>query len=116
MIDRDLAVFAALAVLVVDGTKGRIDVDGHLHAPGYEGFSISASMPVQASAHLGRLPYDFLTNLLPEGDRRRLARQHRLDPDDSFGLVGALGRECAGALQIVPDGESPEQVLRPTSR
>lgn len=73
----------------------------------YDGYPISVAMPVQQEPHRGRVPFDFLSNLLPEVDRDRLARSYRLATDDTFGLIGALGRECAGALQIVPSGETP---------
>lgn len=74
---------------------------------GYAGYPISVAMPVQPDPHYGRVPYDFLSNLLPEVDLDRLARTYRVDGLDTFGIVGALGRECAGALQIVPSGEDP---------
>jgi serine/threonine-protein kinase HipA len=48
----------------------------------------------------------FLDGLLPEGDARRLiAEDLSLRADDTFGLAGALGRDCAGALVIQPDDE-----------
>jgi serine/threonine-protein kinase HipA len=48
----------------------------------------------------------FLDGLLPEGDARRLiAEDLSLRADDTFGLIRALGRDCAGALVIQPDDE-----------
>ena len=45
----------------------------------------------------------FLDGLLPEGEPRRvLAEDLGLAADDTFGLIGALGRDCAGALVIQP--------------
>ncbi len=48
----------------------------------------------------------FLDGLLPEGDSRRvIAEDLGLRADDTFGLVRALGRDCAGALVIQRDDE-----------
>ena len=46
--------------------------------------------------------------LLPEGDRRaRLAARFGLRPEDTFGLLGEIGWECAGAVAVLPEGQSP---------
>lgn len=48
----------------------------------------------------------FFEGLLPEGEARRmLAYDFRVSEDDTFGLLRALGRDCAGALVIAPEGE-----------
>ena len=50
----------------------------------------------------------FLDGLLPEDDQRRaIAQDLRLLADDTFGLIRALGRECAGAIVMLPEDESP---------
>jgi serine/threonine-protein kinase HipA len=50
----------------------------------------------------------FLDGLLPEDEARRLIAQDLgLRADDTFGLAGALGRDCAGALVIQPDSDPP---------
>lgn len=68
---------------------------------------VSVSLPVDGSPQTPWAAYNFLDNLLPENAtiRGRIARQHGIDPNDSFGLLGAIGRECAGALILVPAGE-----------
>jgi serine/threonine-protein kinase HipA len=56
----------------------------------------------------------FLDGLLPEGDARRaIAEDFGLRANDTFSLAQALGRDCAGALVIQPDAESPPP--RPTT-
>lgn len=48
----------------------------------------------------------FLDGLLPEDDARRLIAQDLgLRANDTFALAWALGRDCAGALVIQPDGD-----------
>jgi len=70
---------------------------------------LSASLPPDGAPASPWAAFHFLDNLLPEHPaiRGRIARQHGLDPNDSFGLLGAIGRECAGALILLPAGESP---------
>jgi serine/threonine-protein kinase HipA len=79
------------------------------YADSNSGRLISVSLPSDADAETPWTAFNFLDNLLPENAaiRGRIARQHGLDPNDSFGLLGAIGRECAGALVLVPTGESP---------
>lgn len=49
--------------------------------------------------------YPFFEGLLPEGEvRERLATRLRLNPSGVFGFLGAIGRDCAGAYSIVPEG------------
>jgi len=66
---------------------------------------ISASLRVRSRPFTQTELLPFFAGLLPEGEsRQRLATQFRLDYNDVFGLLRELGRECAGALSIVPEG------------
>lgn len=51
----------------------------------------------------------FVDGLLPEGEARRvIASDLGLASDDAYGLIGALGRDCAGALVVQPtDAPAP---------
>jgi serine/threonine-protein kinase HipA len=47
-------------------------------------------------------------NLLPEGERRTAAERDRhVERGDTFGLLAAIGWECAGAVSILPDDRVP---------
>lgn len=76
-----------------------------------DGFEISHSLPLNETGDF--LPPDmrghfFFSNLLPEGDaRHRLVRALGI-ADDDFALLTALGGDCAGALQLLPEGVEPE--------
>ncbi|MFN8622953.1 MAG: HipA domain-containing protein [Chloroflexota bacterium] len=46
--------------------------------------------------------------LLPEGPRRAAAEtEHGIERGDTFGLLGAIGWECAGAVSVLPEGHLP---------
>jgi serine/threonine-protein kinase HipA len=62
--------------------------------------------------HTGPLVHHYFDNLLPDAKpiRERLARRFRLESIEAFPLLGAIGRDCVGALQIHPEGEAPPDV------
>lgn len=65
-------------------------------------FAISHSLPLHCKQHDRIIVRNYFANLLPEGQVRALyAAQHRIPLDDDFGLLGAIGKECAGALSLV---------------
>jgi serine/threonine-protein kinase HipA len=69
---------------------------------------LSLSLPLTSRRYPQGVVRAFLDGLLPEGDARRaVADDFDLVASDTFGLVRALGRDCAGALIIQPDDEPP---------
>lgn len=65
---------------------------------------LSLSLPVTDRRVQGPQLDRFLDNLLPESSvRSALEREHGVSPGDAFALLGVLGRECAGAVQLTPD-------------
>ena len=74
------------------------------------GRPISLSMPLRpASApYKGELVRNYFENLLPDNDniRQRLAKRFSTGTE-AFCLLAEIGRDCVGALQIMPDGEKP---------
>lgn len=66
---------------------------------------LSVSLPVRAEPYSQEHLLPFFDGLLPEEDvRRRIAQRLQVDAGDVFGLLRELGRDCAGAFSIVPDG------------
>ncbi|MBI2394078.1 MAG: HipA domain-containing protein [Deltaproteobacteria bacterium] len=56
----------------------------------------------------------FFANLLPEGqERERLARALGASPDSALSLLAAVGGDCAGALELLPFGETNAPPPRP---
>jgi serine/threonine-protein kinase HipA len=54
----------------------------------------------------------YFENLLPDSDdiRERLAGRFKVDPGSTFDLLEQIGRDCVGALQIMPSGAIPQNV------
>jgi serine/threonine-protein kinase HipA len=62
---------------------------------------LSVSMPVRAEPFAPSETRPFFEGLLPEGAiRETIARNLRLSVDNGFGLLEALGAECAGAVAL----------------
>lgn len=64
---------------------------------------LSLSLPLAPEPYSQGVTKAFLDGLLPEGEPRRIiAREVGVPAEDTFGLIRALGRDCAGALVIQP--------------
>lgn len=78
------------------------------------GRPLSLSLPFTPGngPHKGAVVRAYFENLLPDSDviRQRVARRFRTDSTDAFALLAEIGRDCVGALQILPDGVSPTRV------
>jgi len=69
---------------------------------------LSLHLPIRADPYPNAAVRSFIDGLLPEGDvRRAIAEELGLRAGDTYGLITALGRDCAGALVIQPDNEVP---------
>jgi serine/threonine-protein kinase HipA len=67
---------------------------------------LSVALPVRAERYPQGVVHAYIDGLLPEGEARRtIARQFNLRPSDTYGLIRALGRDCAGAVVIQPVDE-----------
>ncbi|SDD43664.1 serine/threonine-protein kinase HipA [Cupriavidus sp. YR651] len=76
-----------------------------------QGRPLSLSLPFRSdnAPYRGSVVTDYFDNLLPDSDaiRRRLAQRYRTHGTGPFDLLAALGRDCVGALQLLPEGEAP---------
>ncbi|MEO6747039.1 MAG: type II toxin-antitoxin system HipA family toxin [Caldimonas sp.] len=73
--------------------------------------SLSLSLPISGSLEIkGQEVRNYFDNLLPDNDkiRSRLRRRFGLKSDEIFDLLAAIGRDCVGAVQLLPDGARPE--------
>jgi serine/threonine-protein kinase HipA len=67
---------------------------------------LSASLPVREEPYLPDRATPFFDGLLPElGVREAVARNLKISEQNTFGLLAALGRDCAGAVILLPEHE-----------
>ena len=106
-------------IILVNGRKvGRLDRDTN----GIVGFQydqtwldwqdaipVSLSIPLREGRKTDTSVADFFDNLLPDNVqiRRHLAERVGTRGIDAFSLLDAVGRDCVGALQFVPEGSDP---------
>lgn len=76
-----------------------------------QGRPLSLSLPFKPGnpPHRGDAVRTYFENLLPDSTiiRERAARRYRIDSTEAFDLLTEMGRDCVGALQILPDGAAP---------
>ncbi len=70
---------------------------------------ISLSLPLREERYIGAPVSNVFDNLLPdnEGLRRQIAERVGAAGVDAYSLLEALGRDCVGALQFLPDDAEP---------
>jgi serine/threonine-protein kinase HipA len=70
---------------------------------------VSVSLPLREDRYIGAPVVAVFDNLLPDSDdiRRRLAERSQAGGADAYNLLAAIGRDCVGALQFLPDGIDP---------
>lgn len=75
----------------------------------YQGLPLlSTSLPVRSEAFDARSTASWFGGLLPEGSRLDEARRFfAVESDDYFDVLGKIGWECAGAVEVVPPDVAP---------
>lgn len=73
---------------------------------------VSLSLPLREDRYVGKPVVAVFENLLPDQVqiRQRLAASVGAEGPDAFSLLSVIGRDCVGALQFLPEGESPGEV------
>lgn len=74
-----------------------------------QAFPVSLSLPLREEVYRGGAVAAVFENLLPDSDdlRRRIAEKVGARGTDAYSLLEAVGRDCVGALQFIPDGDDP---------
>ena len=80
-----------------------------------QGRPLSLSLPFtldNAPLH-GEVVHNYFDNLLPDSQaiRRRLQMRFRTLNTDAFDLLAAIGRDCVGAIQLLPEEHMPGNIL-----
>ncbi len=75
-------------------------------------FAVSLSLPLREDRYVGDPVIAVFDNLLPDSEdiRHRVAARSHADGIDAYSLLTAIGRDCVGALQFLPDGADPGPV------
>lgn len=70
---------------------------------------VSYSLPLREDRYVGAPVIAVFDNLLPDNReiRSRVAARIGAGGTDAYSLLSAVGRDCVGALQFLPDGEAP---------
>lgn len=70
---------------------------------------LSLSIPLTDKVYKGPLVEAWFDNLLPDSDiiRKRIQSRYSLPSGAAFSLLSEIGRDCAGAVQLLPEGSSP---------
>lgn len=73
-------------------------------------FCLAPSFPLDTQHFEGALVKFFFQNLLPEGPiLEAIAIEKQIALDNLFQLLAEIGRDCAGAISLLPEGQAPQQ-------
>lgn len=75
---------------------------------------LSISMPLAGDRHSNKVVRAYLDGLLPDSQpaRERWGREHGVSPNNPFALLSHVGRDAAGAVQILPPDIDPSDALQ----
>jgi serine/threonine-protein kinase HipA len=80
-----------------------------------EGRALSLSLPITLDqlTVTGERVASYFENLLPDSEpiRRRIQSRYSLPGREPFELLAAIGRDCVGAVQLLPVDEEPQDVF-----
>ena len=76
--------------------------------------SLSLPLPLEETPLRGRPVANYFDNLLPDSEpiRRRLQSRFHTESRDAFDLLAEIGRDCVGAIQLLPPAEEPVGVTQ----
>jgi serine/threonine-protein kinase HipA len=91
-------------------SSGAVDFQYHGSWLGWNNaIPVSVSLPLREDRYIGESVLAVFDNLLPDNEaiRRRLAERSQAEGSDTCSLLAAVGRDCVGALQFLPEGMDP---------
>jgi len=82
---------------------------GWLESPVSRPLSLSLPLPLGREPILGPQVAHYFDNLLPDSTaiRNRVRSRFAADSVEAFDLLSVIGRDCVGAVQLLPEGETP---------
>jgi serine/threonine-protein kinase HipA len=92
--------------------------DSWLHSSQFRPLSLSLPAGLGASALSGDAVESWFDNLLPDSEviRRRAQTRFQTASTSAFDLLAAVGRDCAGAVQLLPPDQEPSGIDRIEAR
>lgn len=77
-----------------------------------DALALSLSLPLQRDPYGDFATRAYFDNLLQERDTARadIIAKYRLANDDIVGILAHLGKDCAGAVSVLPEGSPPAKV------
>ena len=89
-----------------------------LESPAFRPLSLSLPASSVSSVVRGEQVNAYFDNLLPDSEaiRRRLQQRFKTASREAFDLLAEVGRDCVGAVQLLPVGETPADVTRIEAR
>ncbi|MGN0073441.1 MAG: HipA domain-containing protein [Coriobacteriales bacterium] len=102
----DLYIAGALCGVLSEDRDGKVSFE---YDPSYSGAPLSLSMPVGIERFGDRVVRPFLMGLLPDeaGTRSAIGARYGVSGNNPFRLLGVLGSDCPGAVQVCPSGTEP---------
>lgn len=84
--------------------------DAWLRSPSMRALSLSLPIPAGEKELRGPAVENYFDNLLPDSERirERLRRRFRTASTRAADLLAAIGRDCVGAVQLLPAGQLPD--------
>lgn len=75
-----------------------------------DGTQVSLSLPLSETRYSGTEVMAVFDNLLPDSEnvRQQIAERTHANGRDPYSLLEAIGRDCVGALQFLPDDQEPD--------
>lgn len=88
--------------------------DSWLRSPQVRPLSLSLPITLGEPEVRGPVVEAFFDNLLPDSDsiRQRLRQRYRAASTQAADLLAVLGRDCVGAIQLLPEGSEPAPPTR----
>ncbi|MFN3710056.1 MAG: type II toxin-antitoxin system HipA family toxin [Alishewanella aestuarii] len=83
-----------------------------LSSPGRR--SLSLSLTLRPERYAGPQVYNFFDNLLPDSReiRERMVARFKANSTEPFDILSQVGRDCVGAIQLVPSGAAAPAIKR----
>ena len=83
--------------------------DAWLSLPSSRPVSLSLPLRPAAAPYTGEVVEAYFDNLLPDSPamRQRIQSRFGIASNRAFDLLAQIGRDCIGAVQLLPDGDVP---------